>query len=63
MSEKFADGRECCEPPQGTLKYTGKHGFSFARTGAVSVCSNLWAFVDRAVWIASNQCLNRVLRL
>jgi hypothetical protein len=34
-------GASICEPPQGTVKYTDKHGLSCTRTGAVSVCSNM----------------------
>ena len=34
-------GASICEPPQGTVKYTNKHGLSCTRTGAMSVCSNL----------------------
>ncbi|MGD0848911.1 hypothetical protein [Bradyrhizobium sp.] len=33
-------GASICEPPQGTVKYTDKHGLSCTRTGAMSVCSN-----------------------
>lgn len=28
-----------CEPPQGTVHYTNKHGLNCTRTGAVSFCS------------------------
>jgi hypothetical protein len=30
-----------CEPPQGTVHYTNKHGLNCTRTGLVSICSNL----------------------
>jgi hypothetical protein len=30
-----------CEPPQGTVHYTNKHGLNCTRTGALSFCSNL----------------------
>jgi hypothetical protein len=30
-----------CEPPQGTVHYTNKHGLNCTRTGAMSFCSNL----------------------
>ena len=29
-----------CEPPQGTVHYTNKHGLNCTRTGALSFCSN-----------------------
>ena len=41
MSCYDQDGASICEPPQGTVKYTNKHGLSCTRTGAMSVCSNL----------------------
>jgi hypothetical protein len=37
----YNQGASICEPPQGTVKYTDKHGLSCTRTGAMSVCSNL----------------------
>jgi hypothetical protein len=41
MSCRSVGGGSVCVPPQGTVKYTNKHGLSCTRTGAVSVCSNL----------------------
>jgi hypothetical protein len=34
-------GASICESPQGTVKYTNKHGLNCTRTGAMSICSNL----------------------
>jgi hypothetical protein len=41
MSCRSVGGGSICVPPQGTVKYTNKHGLSCTRTGAMSVCSNL----------------------
>ena len=41
MSCRDVGGASICEPPQGTVKYTNKHGLSCTRTGAMSVCTNL----------------------
>ena len=41
MSCRSVGGAAICVPPQGTVKYTNKHGLSCTRTGAMSVCSNL----------------------
>jgi hypothetical protein len=34
-------GASICEPPQGTVKYTNRHGLNCTRAGAMSICSNL----------------------
>jgi hypothetical protein len=34
-------GTSICEPPQGTVKYTNKHGLICMRTGAMCFGSNL----------------------
>ena len=39
MSCRSVGGAAICVPPQGTVKYTNKHGLSCTRTGAMSVCS------------------------
>jgi hypothetical protein len=41
MSCRDVGGASICVPPQGTVKYTNKHGLNCTRTGAMSVCTNL----------------------